>query len=299
MTVSEQQLATWAKPPSDSEKQRCVNAVALIKDAIRNDPVLSRKNIQIFGQGSHQNHTNVRLDSDVDVCVVFKGEFYFKLPTGRTHDEFGITLANSYTFAEYKNSVLSALRDRFGRNDVDRGNKSIKVRSSSNRVEADVVPAFEHRQYTGRQTSSDHEYHEGIKFIADDGNSVVNFPKQHEKNGNEKNIRTSHRYKRIVRLLKKINYELDPDGYIPSFLVECLAWNVSDFVYLQNSNFIYAATLRDVLDFIYLHTNDDPDLSEDWEEVNGLIPLFRGHSKWTKGDVANFIVKARNYVGLS
>ena len=292
MTVSEQQLATWAKPPSDSEKQRCVNAVALIKDAIRNDPVLSRKNIQIFGQGSHQNHTNVRLDSDVDVCVVFKGEFYFKLPTGRTYDEFGITLANSYTFAEYKDSVLSALKGKFGRNDVNRGNKSIKVRSNSNRVEADVVPAFEYRRY------SDSGYEEGIKFFTDDGKSVVNFPKQHEENGNEKNTQTSRRYKKTVRLLKKINYELAEDGYIPSFLVECLVWNVPNTVFSRNDT--HTDRLRCTLNHIYSHTNEqNAHLCDEWGEVSELRYLFRRGKGWTKEDAADFTVRAWNYAGFS
>ena len=273
MKFSEHQLATWAKPPSDSEKKRCVNAVALIKDAIRNDPVLSRKSIQIFGQGSHQNHTNVRLNSDVDVCVLLKRPF-----------------GQNYTFAKYKNSVEAALRRKFKSNNVTRGDKSIKVKSNSNRVSADVVPAFEYQQ----NTSS------GIKFYSDTGAAVVNFPRQNEKNGNAKNARTSHRYKRMVRLLKKINYKLKTDGYIPSFLVECLVWNVPDSIFQKNST--YADELRGVLYHIYSRTKKGSahvHLSNEWGEVNELLYLFKGHRKWTKGNAADFAFKAWNYVGFS
>ena len=298
MTVSEQQLATWAKPPSDSEKQRCVNAVALIKDAIHSDLILStvKGNIKTFGQGSYQNHTNVRLDSDVDVCVLFKGLFLFDIPVGRTPGEFGISPGPDYPFSAYKNSVEAALRRKFRGNTVERGNKSIKLKSNTNRVEADVVPAFEYRNYTG----SGYEYYDGIKFHTDGGEWVVNYPRQHGDSGNAKNSQTSRRYKRIVRLLKKINYELAEDGYIPSFLVECLAWNVPDTVYSQRFDFKYADILLEVLQYIHLHTKPKAYFSsKGWREVNGLIPLFGGHSKWTKRDAANFAVRASNFVNPS
>ena len=270
MKFSEHQLATWTKPPSDSEKKRCVNAVALIKDAIRKDPVLSRKSIQIFGQGSYQSHTNVRLDSDVDVCVLLKKPF-----------------ERNYTFARYKNSVETALIRKFKSNNVTRGDKSIKIKSNSNRVSADVVPAFEYQQDTSF----------GVKFFSDTGVAVVNFPRQNEKNGNAKNTLTSRRYKRMVRLLKKINYKLNKDGYIPSFLVECLVWNVPDSIFLKDST--YADKLRDILRHIYFCTEkSNAHLSSEWREVNELLYLFKGHRKWTKKNAADFAVEVWNYVGL-
>ncbi len=59
----------WAKPSSDTEQQKCDNANRMIRDAINGDSVLSNKNIDVFAQGSYRNNTNVRQDSDVDVCV--------------------------------------------------------------------------------------------------------------------------------------------------------------------------------------------------------------------------------------
>ena len=299
MTVSEQQLATWAKPPSDTEKDRCANAVALIKDAIRSDPILSSKgNIKIFGQGSYQNHTNVRLDSDVDVCVLFKGFFLFDLPQGRTPREFDIVPAQDYPFLTYKNSVEVALRRKFSGNSVNRGNKSIKLKSNTNRVEADVVPAFEYRRYTGQYTAgSGYEYYDGIKLHTDGGEWIVNHPRQHGYSGNAKNSQTSRRYKRIVRLLKKINYGLREDGYIPSFLVECLAWNVPDSIFLQNST--YADKLREILRHIYSYTKgQNAGLSDEWLEISQLFYLFKGNLKWTKENAANFASEAWDYVEL-
>jgi len=183
-------------------------------------------------------------------------------------------------------------------NDVKRGNKSIKIRSNTTRVDADVVPAFEYRIYTGSKNyDSSYVYHDGIKFFSDSGDLIVNYPRQHGENGNTKNTQTNHSYKKAVRLLKKINYELNEDGYIPSFLVECLAWNVPNSVFTQN--YTYTNMIRGALYHIYHHTkNENAHLCDEWGEVSELLYLFRGHSKWTKKNAEDFSVKAWNYVGF-
>lgn len=64
---------------SQSENQRAENAVKLIKDAISKDEKLKSMDIEVFVQGSYGNNTNVRSDSDVDVCVILKDVFVVML----------------------------------------------------------------------------------------------------------------------------------------------------------------------------------------------------------------------------
>ena len=153
---------------------------------------------------------------------------------------------------------------------MKKGDKSIKIRPNVTGVNADVVPAFEHRRYTG----AGYRYHEGIQFITDGGESVVNFPQQHSENGNGKNVQTNGFYKPTVRLLKKINYELDKDGFVPSFLVECLAWNVPNEVFSQN--YTFTDRLRGALNHIYSNTRKgNARSSSKWGEVSELFYLFQ------------------------
>ena len=63
----------WGSSPSSTEQTRCNNALGIIRRAISRSSDLSNRNINIFAQGSYRNHTNVRADSDVDVCVRCKG----------------------------------------------------------------------------------------------------------------------------------------------------------------------------------------------------------------------------------
>ena len=292
MRITEKKLIEWTQPLGVREEKRCRNTVSLIRKAIDSDPVLSKKAIRVFEQGSHKNSTNVRLDSDVDVCVVFEGCFYFDLPRGKTARDYGLNNPSNDSFPKYKKNVASALRRVFGSNYVKKGEKSIKIRSNVTGVNADVVPAFEYRRYTNSG------YEEGIKFLTESGDSVRNFPQQHSENGARKNRQTNRFYKKTVRLLKKINYELAEDGYIPSFLVECLVWNVPNKVLSQNSTYTYK--LKHVLHHIHSNTKKgNSNLCDDWGEVSELLYLFRGDKGWTKDDAADFVVKARRYLGVS
>ena len=293
LRITEKKLVEWTQPLGIREERRCANTIAHIRKAIDSDPILAQKDIEVFEQGSHKNSTNVRLDSDIDVCVVLKERINLDLPRGKVARDYGLSDPSNYSFPKYKNSVASALRRVFGSNYVKRGEKSIKIRPNVTGVNADVVPAFEHRRYTG----VGYEYYEGIQFVTDGGKSVVNFPQQHSENGARKNRQTNRFYKKTVRLLKKINYELAEDGYIPSFLVECLVWNVPNKVLSQNSTYTYK--LKHVLHHIHSNTKKgNSNLCDDWGEVSELLYLFRGDKGWTKKDAANFAFKAWNYVGF-
>jgi hypothetical protein len=65
----EETFRRWSKPSSETEAAKMGNAEAMIRAAIRADPVLSQRTIEVFPQGSYRNNTNVKQDSDVDICV--------------------------------------------------------------------------------------------------------------------------------------------------------------------------------------------------------------------------------------
>jgi tRNA nucleotidyltransferase (CCA-adding enzyme) len=65
----ETSFAAWAKGPGKTEEEKSDNAVSAIKKAIANDPTLSKRSVSVFAQGSYRNRTNIRAESDVDVCV--------------------------------------------------------------------------------------------------------------------------------------------------------------------------------------------------------------------------------------
>lgn len=88
---SEQTLDTWRKPSSKSEEQKISNAITMIKAAVNSHESLKEKSTEFIVQGSYGNNTNVKLDSDIDVCVMLKNTFYPEYRDGTTDADYGFT----------------------------------------------------------------------------------------------------------------------------------------------------------------------------------------------------------------
>ena len=55
----EAQFREWAKPPGQTEQERCDNAVSAIRNAVKVSDKLNKRSITVFAQGSYRNNTNV------------------------------------------------------------------------------------------------------------------------------------------------------------------------------------------------------------------------------------------------
>jgi predicted nucleotidyltransferase len=138
-------FASWGAPPSNTEQTKCENAERAIGKAINASAKLSVKSIDVFTQGSYANRTNVRQDSDVDICVLYTGAFFpdYSMSEGLSDSVLGYSNARAYPYAEFKNDVEAALVSCFGSGSVKRGKKAFDVHANAYRIDADVVACFE------------------------------------------------------------------------------------------------------------------------------------------------------------
>ncbi len=298
-------FASWGAAPSATETQKCERAELAVRKAIDASAKLNTKQIEVFTQGSYKNGTNVRQDSDVDVCVLYTGEWFpnYQFSTGLNRESLG-NVAGSYPYAEFKQDVGKAVFDYFERQNVTPGQKAFDIHANTYRIDADVVPCFEHRRYTG--TISDFSYVSGTQLMPASGPPIVNWPKQNYANGVAKNTRTGGNFKTVTRVLKKLRYDMIDEGdtvagKIPSYLVECLAWNIPDATLQTGSFLTQYVTLKEIVRrsiiFLWDATKDDTACSE-WGEVNELKYLFRSTQPWTRVDVHTFLQNAWNHIGF-
>ena len=151
----------------------------------------------------------------------------------------------TYDWNDFRREALRALEAGFGRVMVSQGNKSIKLKADPPRLAADVVVCMEHRRYTNR-----YSYAEGITFCAlRDKRWIVNYPKEHYKNGAAKSTRTWDRYKRTVRMFKNARNHLESAGRIsaglaPSYFVECLLYNAPDLAFQSSFQDTYRSIVN-------------------------------------------------------
>jgi len=293
---SEATLSAWTSPLSQTEEQRAENTVRMIKDAVTAYDKLSDCTMRIFVQGSYANNTNVRQNSDVDLCVMLTSTFFCNYVEGKTDADYGYT-SGSITYLDYKSYIIEALKCKFGNDAVSVGNKSIKIESNSYHVNADVIPAFQYRDYKIISSIDPTKYVEGICYFAADSTKVINYPYDHINNGKQKNNSTNYEYKKLVRIMKHIRNDMVDDGNaigdtITSFLIECLIWNVPNDTIMGSNT--WARTVQTAIAYLWKSINDEN--HQNWGEVSERLYLFHPGRKWTAAGTKDFLSDMYHYI---
>ncbi len=297
----EDTFASWAKPLSDTEQTKAENAERAIRDAIDAYQGLGGKSIAVIRQGSYRARTNIRQDSDVDICVCLNSTYFYDLPSASSDArDYGIYAPGTGdNYADFKNLVENALVGKFGRSKIVRGNKAFDIHENTYRLDADVLAAFKYRRFIGKNSAGNPVAHEGVKFFTEKGQGIVNWPEQNYQSGVDKNSRTGQRFKALVRILKNLRnymqeYKIQAAQNINSSLIESLVWNVPDEGFGHDD---YTSDLRYVLAHTFNATLRDETCSE-WVEINKLKYLFRSNQSWTREQAHAFLSEAWNFVGF-
>src|SRR5262249_15638702 len=142
-----------------------------------------------------------------------------------------------------RHEIINTLSKRFGASSIDdSGNKAIRLKKQAgSRADVDIVPVFRFYWVTWDSYASMYHVEEGIAIFGKNGDWTYNFPEQHHTNGIAKRARTRHRFKRNVRILKRLRDELVDARHIapeqaPSFLLECLTYAVEDGYFLVETD---------------------------------------------------------------
>jgi len=290
----EQLLKRWTAPPSDSEEQRAENAWRVISNAVRDSTLLSTRDIEVFLQGSYKNDTNVRLESDVDICVCLKETVTtdYSFAPGVDDKSTGVTRPARYPHDRFKNDLQTILNSAFGSANVKRGSKAFHVKENSYRVDVDVVPCLEHRRY-----APDRSYITGTALFPDNGGQIYNYPHQHYLNGVEKNGRTRSFFKCSVRIMKNMRNKMEDEGIpqakpIASFFNECLVWNTPDQILLASN---WNLTVQQMLVHLWDHLQSEEKCGG-WGQVSELLYLFKGPNSLSREQAKAWVKAAWNWL---
>jgi hypothetical protein len=291
MKFTEAQLQTFAAPLSESESQKCQNAINMVRDAliplgfssegrtvspmyadtysysIRMVNKSKGRDVKMFVQGSYANNTNVRTQSDVDIAIVQEDVFNSEVRLGVSKSQYGIIDVPEPP-QSFKDEVQAYLVATF-RSDVIRKNKSIKINGNTYRKDTDTVPSRRFRDYRSNYSLDINNYVGGIRIVADDGTVIINYPEQHIANGRAKNNSTNYYYKKMVRIAKVIrNIMVDSRiisaNSVCSFGIESLLWNIPDAIYLKFSTYKY------IFDAILYYLVNNINSVNTYYEANGI-----------------------------
>lgn len=295
MSALETKLAGWTGPSSASEQEKQDRTERMIKEAINKHPEFDNCQLRVYAKGSYANNTNVRADSDVDIAVQCREVTYWEEAEPGAHPE-STPYTGPWTRDKLRGELVAALRAKFPGQIDTTGSTAIRIDSSSSRVEADVVPAFNYKYYFPSGN-----YREGSRIFTKDGLALTNYPDQQLENGRLKNTATNTNYKKTVRIMKRIeNALVDANLHkeVPSFFIECLVYNCPNHILMRST---WTATVRDVILYIWteLQGSEPDEDNQRWLEPNRCKYLFSPRQPWTRQDGLDFAKAAWNYLGLA
>jgi hypothetical protein len=307
MTIDPEDMRRWAEAPGEF---MLAWTDEVLRDALRDSRLLrergylfgsgsggrspAEQEYEVFRQGSYANGTNISGSSDVDLVIQLKMPFEenVKVLTPDDLDNFDERYTETLlTWELFRQDVLDGIGERYF---VNEGNKCIDISDwdSLVRLPADILPAMEYRLYEAFPVPGVEIYEEGVFFRDKAGHPIVNFPKQHLRNGNVKNRWTGGRFKEVIRVAKHARRRaikrelLRPEDAAPSYFIECLFFNVPDNEYRTT---IHAAFYNAVRWLSRLHAES----SHGFKQLlcqNGLVPLFGpGPDQWDTGPAGRFV----------
>ena len=291
MNISDDQLSTWTKPWFDNQEERAEETKETVKFAVENH--LRDLRVRVFAKGSYPNNTNVRYDSDIDVAVELQDMINLQYADGISFSNTGLSSYTGISELSFKQRLQQALEAEFGKNVVDSsGNKVFRIRGSDKILDADIIPCTTFRYYYAGSSTS---YNQGIQLILNtpDGITHFNYPDQHLESGVRKNTSTMKRFKRLARILKNANGHMSKNNIstpFPSFMIESLAHNVSDLIYIGNNTWrdIVLRGCEEIWAYLEKEEYSLPEISR-WREVSGCKYLFHGQQNWTRDTARQFI----------
>jgi hypothetical protein len=289
MVPLENQLDVWSHQGATVTS---IQTHTSIRNALESDTSPVKGKIDAYLQGSYKNSTNIRGDSDVDLVVQIKSEPFFRDISALSEAEKTLYKkyysSSTYTYENFKQEVIQALKSYFGEAAVSEGNKSVKIKGDANRLPADVVIALPYRRYVRFEGYTNQNFIEGIQFWASrDKRWIINYPKQHYKNGCDKNSeeQTNGWYKPTVRIFKNARNRLIDNGLIaeklaPSYFVECLLYNVPNSKFGTN----WQTTFTNVLDWLSQHDFTNFSCQNEQQKLFGSTP-----EQWNVDDANKLI----------
>lgn len=292
--TTESQLAGWTGPSSDTEQEKQERTERMVRQAVDGHDAFDDCSLSVYAKGSYANNTNVQADSDVDIVVQCHDVMYWEEQSPGAHTG-GTPYEGVWTPSKLRSELEAALRAKFPSQVDASSSTAIKVHSSSARVDADVVPCFDYRYYFTSGSTRD-----GTRIFTKNGSAFENYPAQHLANGRAKNNATAGRFKKAVRILKRVeNLMLNANAHreVPSYFMECLVYNCPNSILNRTT---WLDTIKGVLGHIYqsLEGSEPTDEDSRWLEVNDIKFLFHPAQNWSRKDGRDFAYAAWNYLEL-
>ena len=274
MPISSEVLIKWSKP-GKSENSK------ITYEKLKN--VINSKcngNYEIFLQGSYNNDTYIKENSDIDVVVLNEDVLIcnnLSMIKGNLNDLSSFKSLLYYRIQSANNFIFTL------------GNKTIKYVGNTNYVPADIVPCACYKETAKSVQMGTIIYDTKLRKY------FINYPKQHYNKGVSKSNKTNGNFKKAVRMFKNARNDavkkrlLQTEDIAPSYFLECLIYNIPNDCFNGNEYDIFYKSIY----WLYHNKN----LLSNMKCQNEIQNLFGYdnpnkkiiYNKWNTGDAITFI----------
>lgn len=295
MAIPEDTLSGWTTQGATTNSSRTYQTV---QNAINNERYGLgdfEHEHRIHLQGSYANDTNNWGSNDVDIVVKLTKPFEECLDgldeSGKENFWDKYTDVD-YTFDEFYKTVHRAIRNYFGQENIEKGNKAIKIKANEDTnlpIAADVVPCVEYRKYKSFDDDGTEHFIEGMWFKTQSlfSRTIINYSEEHRQNGHTKNEQTNENYKPTIRMFKKARDHMENRGIVSedtatSYFIEGLLFNVPNSRFKKSN-----LTERYIAILEYLEENDVEDFIEQSRQYD--LCVDDDPDRWTTSDANDTI----------
>ncbi|MBB2749782.1 UNVERIFIED_ORG: hypothetical protein GGI57_000448 [Rhizobium aethiopicum] len=300
-------FAHWEKAESTTETVAIERGRSVVQGILGANRSLISEGVRFAPQGSFTNRTNVRNEADIDLRVqhpslwIEHGTGVDPRTASNAYGYHGVGRSYAQIAGDMRSTIATELKASLGKSNVDdSGKKAIRVKGvTGSRGEVDVVPCFTLHHIYVPQGSWHYDRIAGVAILGTDGSWTLNYPDQHIANGRLKRTTTGHQFKRMVRIVKRMQSDMIDHGVItervPSFLVECLVYLVEDHHFVVNED-RYSRVKRILTRSLEIISQQGLALYN-LPEINGIKPLFGVRQAWTVEKARWFLASAICHLG--
>lgn len=218
--------AIGAMQPIDPEyTKRTIEERKRVEDQLAKGFIQVGLGVTFDYQGSVTSDTHVRVYSDVDLLTVETRWYGLEPPQQPSVPYLGNAIED---LRELRNTTVKILRLAFPAATVDQsGSKAITISDGSLRRKIDVIACawWDTNEYSRFRQ----KYFRGIEiFDNDKGQRVPNKPFLHNKQIDERDVATNGGLRKLIRLLKSLNYDNDEKIDMSSYDIAGIVYNMFD-----------------------------------------------------------------------
>lgn len=272
MAICETQLWELVKSiePTQTQKEDAKVSQNHLRDILCTGKMQERI-IEHYLSGSYARKTAIYPLDDVDIIFIIDPAFWVnKIADAASYFFFG---SGAFPSADaVLSSFANAVRYRYADSSLRRQRRSVGLKLDD--LDIDIVPAIEDATDPKRIWIPD----------STTGQWILSSPKQHSENATAVNQMHEGRFKPLVKLLKRWNYNLPGTAYFKSFAIETIAvrlFSQNDLISLQEG-------LYQFFDFIAFISGNETHL--DWENDYGMS------LRWLDGNIPDTAETGTNVV---